>query len=311
MTNKSRGEAVLTPGGYRSPNDVHLVSPGDVIVRDSDKGGHFMTVENRVLTPGGFRSRSLVHFIEPGHALIAEGDTFRKQNLSSHLLTDIEMPPSDHSVPALGSGWVTYAYWNNGTGKPFTAFNSTWIVPPPPAAQANPQQTIFLFNGIQNFGSNFGILQPVLQWGPSAAGGGNYWSIASWYVTSGGQAFHTQLTQVSPGDHLVGVMTRTGSAGSSFSYLSEFLYKPTTRLPVQNITELLWFNETLEAYEIQQCTNYPNCDKTAFTDIAIRSDAGSLPPVWTPVNRIADCGQHTKVPGPTEVDLYYRAGDVA
>ena len=26
------------------------------------------------------------------------------------------------------------------------------------------------------------VLQPVLQWGVSAAGGGNYWAIASWYL---------------------------------------------------------------------------------------------------------------------------------
>ena len=44
-------------------------------------------------------------------------------------------------------------------------------------------RTIFLFNGIQNSTS---IYQPVLQWGPSAAGGGNFWTVASWYVDGAG-----------------------------------------------------------------------------------------------------------------------------
>ena len=53
------------------------------------------------------------------------------------------------------------------------------------------------------------IYPPVLQWGPSAAGGGNYWAVASWYADGqGGQAFYSQLVQVSnPGDILVGIMT--------------------------------------------------------------------------------------------------------
>lgn len=270
-----------------------------------------MGVDDLVLTPGGFRSRSLVHFIEPDHALVLEGAKFRKQNLFNLQASDIKTPTAGQSIPALGSGWITYAYWNSGSGKSFAGFSSSWLVPPHPTAQASPLQTIFLFNGVQNFGINFGILQPVLQWGPSAAGGGDYWAVASWYVTSGGQAFHTVLTQVSPGDHLVGAMTRTGIVGGQFSYLSEFLNVPSTRLPVQNIAELLWFNATLEAYQIQQCTNYPSIAKTAFREIGIRSDDGSLSPVWTPVNGITDCGQHALAPGSTEVDLYYGAGEAA
>ena len=62
-----------------------------------------------------------------------------------------------------------------------------WTVPPAPATQNG--QTIFLFPGIQN---STMIYQPVLQWGPSAAGGGNYWAVASWYVDGqGGHSFCT------------------------------------------------------------------------------------------------------------------------
>ena len=90
-------------------------------------------------------------------------------------------------VPAFGSGWITYASWTNNTGSPISLFSTNWVVPPDPSTQSG--QTIFLFNGIQN-SSN--IYQPVLQWGGLLLGG-NYWTVASWYVDGqGGPAFYSQ-----------------------------------------------------------------------------------------------------------------------
>ena len=80
-------------------------------------------------------------------------------------------------APAFGTGWITYASWTNDTGTPVSRFATTWTVPPEPRTANG--QTIFLFNGIQN---STMIYQPVLQWGPSAAGGGSYWAVASWYA---------------------------------------------------------------------------------------------------------------------------------
>jgi hypothetical protein len=306
-----KSSLVLTPGGYRDRAAVHGIKPGEVVFQD-ETGVRAMPDPNLVLTPGGFRDRSLVHMIEPDHALVVEPEKFTKLNLLTKTVTDLQqIMIAPAQAPVLGSGWIAYAYWNNGTGKTFNSFSTTWVVPPAPAAQANPLQTIFLFNGIQNFGANFGILQPVLQWGPSAApGGGNYWSVASWYVTSGGQAFHTQLTRVNPGDTLVGLMTLVNSSAGIFSYQSEFQGFPSTKLPVQKIAELLWFNETLEAYSIQQCSNYPNTPKTSFTNIAINSTAGSLPVNWIAISKITDCGQAAKVVNSSQVDIFYRSGAV-
>lgn len=76
-------------------------------------------------------------------------------------------------------------------------------------------------------------------------------------MTSGGQAFHTPLTRVNVGDRLVGNISFQAGSGNLFSYQSEFEGIPATRLPVQNTAELLWFNQTLEAYNIQRCSNCP------------------------------------------------------
>jgi hypothetical protein len=183
----------------------------------------------------------------------------------------------------------------------------------PPASATDHGQTIFLFNGIQN---STMIYQPVLQWGPSAAGGGSYWAVASWYVDGqGGVAFHSNLVSVNPGDVLVGVMRQTGQSGSQFSYACEFVGIANTSLPISNVEELTWNIETLEAYGIQQCSDYPNTNFTAFVGIDLQTSAGNPAITWTPVNSVTDCVQNTHVVSNAntggEVDIYYLAGMTA
>ena len=288
-----------------------------------------------VRTPGGYRQKSLVHQIEPGALLTMRGNALKKMNLAGKelrdfgqlrarptaeplmpgnvalaLAPDIPVPGMAGTaaavVPALASGWISYAFWTNSSGSPMTRFSTQWVVPPPPAT--NHGQTIFLFNGIQN--SMF-IYQPVLQWGPSAAGGGPYWTVASWYVDGqGGPAFHTNLVQVHPGQVLTGVMWQTGHPGTLFNYNCEFNGIANTALPITNVEELTWNIETLEAYGCQQCSDYPNTNFTAFTGIDFQTSAGRPALNWTRVNAVTDCGQNTRVisnanPG-GEVDIYYR-----
>jgi hypothetical protein len=342
-----KDKKVITPGGPRAADLVHKVEQGEAVHVDqagrasvlsgqdaADKSAHAQGERRHdegdlakslgravrlsdvpasaglVVTPGGFRHSSQVHRVQPGEALHVEPGRALLRNLANNSARELPLSAPAAVLPALGSGWITYAYWNNGTGRTLTSFRTTWQVPPAPASQGG--QTIFLFNGIQNNGQNFGILQPVLQWGPSAAGGGQFWAIASWYVTSGGQAFHTPLIRVNPGDTLVGLMRLTGQAGGLFSYTSEFEGVAGTSLPVLNIAELVWCNETLEAYTINQCSDYPATSSTGMRSIRIET-GGTLPTLnWTPVNAVTDCGQHTNVVsnnnGGGEVDLFYNRG---
>jgi hypothetical protein len=277
--------------------------------------------EEHLLTPGGYRHKSLVYHIEPGHHLDLATGNIRKMHVTGHEVADfgpLRKRPGNEPLmpgnvarhptlqPALGSGWIAYAYWTNNTGNPVTRFATTWVVPPPPATDHG--QTIFLFNGIQN---STMIYQPVLQWGPSAAGGGSYWSVASWYVDGqGGPAFHTNLVRVNPGDVLVGVMREAGRSGNQFSYNCEFIGIANTSLPISNVEELTWNIETLEAYGVQQCSDYPNTNFTAFVGIDLLTSTGRPSINWTPVNAVTDCGQSARVisnANPSgEVDIYYR-----
>jgi len=282
--------------------------------------------DDQVLTPGGYRPKSAVHAIEAGHSLRMAQGRMQVIQPNGGVLRDLgPLPPRvgphplmptnvsvpERVAPALGSGWISYAYWTNNTGHPLSSFSTTWIVPPAPATQSG--QTIFLFNGIQN---STMIYQPVLQWGTSAAGGGNYWSIASRYVDGqGGPAFHTPLVKVNPDQTLVGVMTLTAQSGSQFSYNCDFQGVANTSLPIQNVEQLTWCAQTLEAYGVQKCSDYPDCDLTAMREVAIR--CGSVVPTisWTAQNSVTDCGQHCVVVSNSathgEVDIFYEKFAVA
>ena len=317
-------DLVIAPGGPRKRESVHALKAGEsvfvqqgygpVVTRSprgiaTDKMRSVDAPANFVLTPGGFRHRSLVHQVGKKEVLHFAEARAQLIDLATNVRKDIPKGRArSGEVPDLGSGWISYGYWDNGTGNSLSSFRSTWTVPPAPSTDSG--QTIFLFNGIQNYGTNYGILQPVLQWGPSAAGGGSYWSIASWYVTSGGDAFHTTLIQVDEGDVLIGLMTFTGQSGTGFNYRSEFQGIGGTTLNIANIAELLWCNETLEAYGVQACSDYPATDFTRFWPINIQTGATNPTMEWTPANAVTDCNQHTIIGDNSstqgDVDIYYR-----
>lgn len=318
-------DRVLTPGGYRPRQGVHRVGPDDA-VQGNDAGaagivatGRYPNTEpternvtmsnNLVLTPGGYRDAALVHRVGAGHAIhVAEG---RMQLLNLTTKAIVELPHATTqpgAVPGFGNGWIAYGYWINDTGKPVTSFRTTWRVPPAPINSDG--QTIFLFNGIDPSNPSAAILQPVLQWGNSFAGGGDYWSVASWYVLGNGQAFFTPLVKVNEGDQVVGVMKLTGQGNGTFSYTSEFEGIAGTTLPVLNVAELVWLNETLEVYGITDCSDYPDTDYTGMRHIAIQTGDTTPEVTWTHVDQVTDCGQHVVVASDSatdgEVDLYYR-----
>ena len=276
--------------------------------------------EDMVLTPGGLRPKSRVHLIEPGHILDETGGRLRKLDPSGQVVADfgtITPRPGNEplmpgnvaipleEVPALGSGWIAYASWTNTTGNPISSFITTWNVPPAPATQSG--QLIYLFNGIQN---STMILQPVLQWGNNGLFGGNYWGVASWYADGqNGNAYYSSYRQVVTGDSILGRITLTGHSGSLFSYNCQFQGIANSGYTVQNVQELIQAVETLETYGITQCSDYPNTADTAFLAIVIQTGSTNPTLIWSPVNSVTDCGQHTVVVSnsnpSSEVDIHY------
>lgn len=277
-----------------------------------------------VLTPGGWRPKSKVHHIGKGHHVIVEDGKFKKVHTETGkvvaVLDDVKptnkdkpnypdnvFVPKEKQSPSFGSGWIAYAFWNN-FGDPIVKFSTTWVVPPVPDTYTSATQ-IFIFNGLQNSGY---ILQPVLQFGHSNAGGGEYWGIANWYVDGqGGTAMYGDFQEVSPGDTLTGIMYLEGYVGDNYAYKSTFDGYPDLDFSISNIEETNQAVQTLEAYGITTCSNYPTATKIEMTDISIQIDNDQADLDWTPVNAVTDCNQECIVvsnasPG-GEVDIYFNS----
>lgn len=287
-----------------------------------------------VLTPGGWRPRSTVHQLEPGHHISGKGGRTKIIETSTgKVIKDLGEASTKRrsrsgargkepkgADPFPDDGWIANTGWSNTGSQPIAYFSTTWVVPPAPATDDG--QTIFLFNGLEQSGdgaTSLGpyILQPVLQWGPATGPpptGGSYWQISNWYVD--GTAIYTSPPiQVNPGDVLQGVMTLTGQSGSEFSYLSSFVGHPSVDLAVMDIAELTWACETLECYNIAQCSDYPATVLTALYDIEIKVGSSVATSTdanisWTAATNFKDCGQNCVIvsndsPGGA-VYLYYQ-----
>jgi hypothetical protein len=175
-------------------------------------------------------------------------------------------------------GWVTWASWRNATGTAISSFATSWVVPVAPAAPAN--QLLYFFNGLQN-ASGSEILQPVLQWGSSGAGGGPFWSVASWHVDSQGHAYCTPAIPVNPGDALTGLMTMTGAFNDgTHNYRCEFAGVAGTALMALGTPELTDAEETLEAYGVTTQTEYPGGPSTAMSQIDLQIAGNPAPLAW-------------------------------
>ncbi len=255
-------------------------------------GGLLATRDDRALTPAGWLPARLAQQVDDGEALREIDGVIQRVDANGDPIDLVSAQALAAEPLDLESGWITFTFWKNQGAAPLRSFSTEWRVPDPPSTRN--RQTIFLFNGLQNSGPNYGILQPVLQWGRSHAGGGDYWSVASWYVTSRGQAFHTPLVRVNPGDRLVGEMALVGRERGKMSYTCEIANVPRTRLLLKNVAELNWSTESMEAYGVKRCSDYPSSRAVPFEQIRMSTDR--VPEIfWTAVDRVRDCEQHADV----------------
>lgn len=268
------------------------------------QGGEGALAEETVLTPFGRRPISKVHRIPVGGRLAHVGKEIHLIDANDDVIHRAHPGDSIPRVPQ-ASGWITYASWYyNKTSPPIKDFITTWTVPPNPAT--NHGQTLFLFNSIEPASFN-AIIQPVLQWGPSYAGGGPHWSVASWYLV-GSSTYVTSLTNVSVGASLEGVIDLTSYSGTSFNYRSYFAYIGNSLLTVTNAAELQWATETLESYGVTQNSDYPK-GSTPFDSIYLWLNDNTYPSLsWSTVNDVTD-GLSTTVekngPYNGEVTVHY------
>jgi hypothetical protein len=166
-------------------------------------------------------------------------------------------------VPGTGNGWVEASQWNVPlrAGDNIDYMGGSWTVPTNPSENGG---LIYMFNGIEP-ASEDRILQPVLQYGFSPAGGGNYWAIASWYVGPNGSgiAYHSPLEIVNPGDTILGYSQMISSSGGNqiWQVLAWDLNTGFSSPLAISISGFRWtwaFAGVLEAYNVTSCNEFPN-----------------------------------------------------
>ena len=160
-----------------------------------------------VSAPGGWTHPSCIHEVPNGATIDGErGDVLVNGSIVAHYDPCAYRPVSAPGRPALNDapsttpasgdarmngpaygGWVENTYQSAPAGQSFDWVSSTMVVPFAPTQQTG--ETLYYFSGLQSsLDNDCGILQPVLQWGVSPAGGycsppwiPCYWSVASWW----------------------------------------------------------------------------------------------------------------------------------
>jgi len=260
-----------------------------------------------VRTPHGLAWNSCVHKIPNGAHVFTDEDgvTSMKHPETGRITT---YPPCQkQSVPeqkrdSPDDGWQIWTAYNNENNETFTSFLGYFSVPKDPSNWDG--GILYMFTGLQNDNwipypsngtapPNFDIIQPVLQYGTTPAGGGSYWAIASWYVTVDSNYFVSDLLQLNAGDVIFGNMTKVGDSSWFISGYSQELKNATyitatePRLYAQS-----WAYTTLEVYEIDDCEDDFPAGPMKFTKMALYGEDGeSVTPKWEAFNNGVDhCG---------------------
>lgn len=145
-----------------------------------------------VFTPGGWSHPSCIHEVADGATVdVDRGDVLMDGKIVAHYdpcpYPAKRMLRARRAVgPASYGGWVEDTFQFAPSGQTFDFASSVITVPPAPSTTT--PQTLYYFTGLQStLDSDCGIIQPVLQWGVSPAGGGSFWGIASWWWSNSHQ----------------------------------------------------------------------------------------------------------------------------
>lgn len=199
---------------------------------DSDRPG-----PEYVPAPAGWVHRDCVYEVPDG-AMITRGEdgttlVHDKEGREFARIAPCKDPPALRLGPAgefgeivdkAVNGWVEFTFLTSPGGNPwgwdwFKRADVEMLVPSNPPSNG---ALIYLFSGFQPSFAVADILQTVVQYGQSPAGGGNYWSMAAWYVEQSGNAMFSSLKTLSAGNEIKGTLngTNCNSAGDCAWFLT-------------------------------------------------------------------------------------------
>jgi hypothetical protein len=256
-----------------------------------------------VITPFGYFHPSCVFEIEEGERLLPDGRVEHTDGAVDanapvcgypHYTSTGSMAPTDvreesgAKAPVI-SGWLEYVSATTSTS--YGEIAATWTVPPLPASDDH--QTLFFFPGFEdtNEEDNLSIVQPVLQFGTSTAGGGTYWAIASWNCCMIGTAWFSHLVKVNPGDTILGAITSRCEKGLNYCADWKVISEDQTTgkktiLSKTPAAGQVWnwaFGAVSEDYGVKQCSDWPNNNTSTVFTVQVYDQNRKLisDPGWT------------------------------
>jgi hypothetical protein len=247
---------VITPFGYFDASCVMHLAKGDVLRQDKE------TIEHANGTNDNMPVCAYAHYTADGEKVAGDERA-------------VEPPKIKHS-------WIEYG--GVTTTSAYKAISSEWNVPPAPSK--NDGQTVYLFNGLEDYSDVVTILQPVLGWNSDY---GSAWGIASWNCCEKGTVYEAPPAPVNSGDLITGYIVANCSGTTTCSSWNVYTVDQTNG----NSSELLktsnfgqtfnWaFGGVLEVYNIVQCGDYPAGGRIDFFEQYLYDDKGVriAKPAW-------------------------------
>jgi hypothetical protein len=258
-----------------------------------------------VLTPRGYYHHTCVQDIGDDARVDEEGTIHRPDGTTFRLPT---CAYPNYPAPAVEeptvNGWVTDAFRHNANG--YKRFNAGWEVPAKPSSNGG---LVYIFPGFEREDGSR-IIQPVLQYGYNYDFGGDYWTIASWSCDNGNNCPHSTPRTVHVGDQIVGHIA--GSNCSSNVCDWTVTTKDTTTGVASTLTwnanvPYTWGFVALEAYGIDNCSQYPNQNSLTMSTTVYRTDGTLATADWDVQNQPVSpsCGRNTTYNGHLSATLHW------
>jgi len=214
-------------------------------------------------------------------------------------------------------GWQVWSAYNNAGNKTFDQFLGTFNVPQNPADWQG--GILYFFTGLQNDNwvpipnewdapYDFEIIQPVIQYGDgSANGGGDWYGLASWFVTLTGGAYWSDLEHCNSGDSIFGNMTRLSSQTWFIGGTINGGVDTSLTVSSYRFVNQPWAYCTLELYNIESCSSLPPSGSTqVYQNLQLFSNKVPVTPKWQALDNGADhCDTSIKIASPSSVVITF------
>lgn len=204
-------------------------------------------------------------------ALVAHYDSCPEQAVITHQSAATQS--AVHSEVTTGNGWVEDDQYN----APLTSSDNidfmggNFTVPSYPS-EANGGQVIYLSNGIDP-ASHKWFLEAALQYGYNGLFGGNYYSIATWLISTNA-VYYSSPDYVYPGDSLTGYTEMTGKSGST-TYWDVVIQDNSSGAYSAGsywVSGQHWtwaYAGILQAYNVYACAEFPASGREVFTNSVV------------------------------------------